>query len=206
MVKGKLITFEGVEGSGKTTQAKNLYRWLKENHVPVRMTREPGGTLLGESIRKMLLNIDNRIDNKSEAFLYLAARAQLVKEIIRPSLLSGENVVCDRFSDSFIAYQGYGRGLNLNLLKEMNEFSCLSITPDITFLLDIPVEKAFSRIDLKDRIEKEDLEFHRRVRKGFLELAEIERERFFILNGESKPEDLFEEVKNVVGERISFPA
>lgn len=204
--KGVFITFEGIEASGKSTQAKKLYRWLLENNINALLTRDPGGTRLGEEVRNILLKSDYHITPVSEAFLYAACRAQLTFELIRPALLRGEVVVSDRFSDSFIAYQGYGRGIELDQVIEMDRIATGGLKPDLTFLLDLPVEKAFQRIGEKDRMESEEISFHERVRSGFLKIAEKEKDRIIVLDALKPKEELFLEIKKAVEQIIVFPA
>lgn len=200
------ITFEGIEGSGKTTQAHLVYRWLNSFDLPVVLTREPGGTETGEKIRAILLDPAGKVSPLTEAFLYLAARSQLVKQVIKPATDSGRIVLCDRFSDSFLAYQGYGRGLDLELLIRLNEAATGGIEPDLTFLFDLPVDKAFSRLKEHDRMEREDREFHERVRKGFLQLAEAHPERIRIIDA-TRPEDaVFQQIKEELSRVLALPA
>ena len=179
-MKGKFIVFEGIDGSGKTTQINQLSRWLNstdlipENNQLI-ITREPGGTKLGQSIRSLLLNIsvEKSPDSITELLLYAADRAQHVNEIIRPSLNQGDWVLSDRFSGSTLAYQGYGRHLDLSLIKDLEIIATQGITPDITFLLDIPVKESIKRrMNIKnDRIEQEGKDFLSNVSLGFQELS-----------------------------------
>ncbi|MFH1037592.1 MAG: dTMP kinase [PVC group bacterium] len=189
MMKGTFITFEGGEGSGKSTQARLLAGYLKQAGRDVVATREPGGTEIGDEIRGILLNPElTEMGNVTELLLLAASRAQNVCERIRPALERGAVVICDRFIDSTLAYQGYGRKFDLKLLASLNRLATGGVTPDLTILLDLSPEiglarakaldKAGSKKGEGDRIEQEDIEFHRRLRKGFLELAEKEPERF----------------------------
>jgi len=194
----RLISFEGGDGSGKTTQLKLLDNYLASRGKLCLSTREPGGTTLGEMIRKILLEAGKvEIAYPTELFLYLADRAQHVHEVIRPALASGRLVLCDRFTDSTLAYQGYGRGVDLDMLRRLNQVASHGITPDVTFLLDCPVEVGLSRtaqrnMNLKsggsreDRFEQERADFHERVRRGFLELARAEPQRIYVLDA-SRP-------------------
>ncbi len=191
-MKGTFITFEGGEGSGKSTQARLLAAHLKQQGYEVLATREPGGTEIGDAIRSVLLNPEfSAMGNVTELLLLAASRAQNVFERIKPGLERGEVVICDRFIDSTLAYQGYGRDFDLKLLEALNRLATGGVTPDLTILLDLPVEvglgraKALDKLESGtgkgDRIEQEDIEFHRRLRKGFLELASREPDRFRIL-------------------------
>ncbi|MDP2729035.1 MAG: dTMP kinase [Dehalococcoidales bacterium] len=178
------ITFEGGEGSGKTLQARSLYTRLLKAAIPALLTHEPGGTALGRKLARWLKwSQDTGISPLTELLMFNASRAQLVKEVIKPNLEEGTVVICDRYADSTIAYQGYGRGLNLETVKTINQMAA-SIKPDLTLLLDIPVEQGFARKRDKrrDRFEQEDIAFHRRVRQGYLKLAAEEPERWLVIN------------------------
>jgi dTMP kinase len=167
-----LITLEGIEGSGKSTQLPLLCRYLRQMHYDVLHVREPGGTRTGETLRKILLsNRNHNMSDRCEMLLYMAARAQLMAEKIIPALDTGKIVVCDRFLDATVAYQGYGCGVNIRLIMEIGKFATQDISPDLTLLFDIDVRKALRRCKHKDRIEKRSLLYHERVRKGYLELA-----------------------------------
>lgn len=203
--QGLFITFEGIDGSGKTTQAQALHGHLQAEGIPSLLTLEPGGTTFGEMIRELLkrasvlrgvsrrLLLSERwgeVNARAELLLFEAARAQLVGEVLRPHLRRGEVVVCDRFIDSTMAYQGYGRGLGLNLIEQANLIATDGLRPDLTFLLDLAPEMALCRKGApgagkpsRDRIEREELSFHRRVREGYLKLAAAEPERFLVLDG-----------------------
>lgn len=178
---GLFITFEGVEGCGKSTQMALLKEHLDSGSQRVLAVREPGGTKTGELVRSILLNSgDEALDPRAELFLYEACRAQLVANVIRPALEEGATVICDRFTDSTIAYQGFGRGLDIEAIKGLNSLATGGLAPDVTILLDcdpaVGLERALGRIDAaggkerEDRFEKEALSFHGRVRAGFLEL------------------------------------
>jgi len=182
---GKLITFEGIEGSGKSTLASELYEYLKNKNYKVIFTREPGGGKLGEKIREILLSNEIEIPDYSELFLFLASRYEHTKNVIIPKLKSGYVVISDRYMDSTVAYQGYGRKINLKLLKKLNEVATLGIKPDLTFLIDLPEEISLNRLKDKilDRIESEEIEFYKRVRFGYIEIARNEPLRFIILDG-----------------------
>lgn len=186
MKKGLFISLEGIEGTGKTTQARLLYERLIHNGLEAILTNEPGGTPIGESIREILLKIDHKeMSYMTELLLYNAARAQHLYEKILPALKMGKVVITDRFSDSTIAYQGYGRGIDLNLLKTLDDIATGGIKPDITLLFDLDVETGLKRnkgINKIDRLELEDIEFHRRVREGYLKIAELEPGRIKIID------------------------
>ena len=172
-LKGLFITFEGFEGSGKSTQIKLLADFLRKNKHPVLVLREPGSTRFSEDIRKILLNRNNsQLSDKAELLLYLAARAQLVKEKLIPALKEKRIVLCDRFQDSTVAYQGFGLGLDIKIISRLGEFATQGISPHLTFLLDIPVEEGLKRTGkFKDRIEQRSLNYHRRVRQGYLKIS-----------------------------------
>lgn len=182
-MRGKFITFEGSEGCGKSTQSKLLYQYLKRKGLKVVYLREPGGTLIGEKIRKILLDSKNdSISPMAEMLLYMAARAQVVSEIIKPALKKRKIVICDRFLDSTLAYQGYGLGININLIKSLGNSVTQGIKPDLTILLDLPVKKGLKYRHLKkDRIEKRSLAYHIRVRNGYLKLAHSEPKRIKVV-------------------------
>ncbi len=184
--KGLFITVEGGDGSGKSTQAVLLARHLKKMGYPVRHTREPGGTPFAESLRDILLKPGGYVAPLAELFLYEAARAQHVAEVIRPTLDKGGVVVCERFCDATTAYQGWGRGLSVPLIERLNEMATASLKPDITFLLDVAPQDGLRRVarrgnGTKDRLERESTAFHERVRRGYLALAKREPKRFRVV-------------------------
>lgn len=184
-MKGKFITFEGSEGCGKSTQSEMLYRYLKSKGLNVVYLREPGGVKLSEKIRQILLNPENKISPEAETLLYMAARAQVVREIIQPALKAGKIVVCDRFLDSTIAYQGFGLGVDIAMIKSIGKFATLGIKPGLTIFLDLAVEKGLKhRCNCKDRIEQRSFKYHETVRKGYLELARLEPKRIKIVKVE----------------------
>ncbi len=172
-LKGKFITFEGPEGSGKSTQIKMLANYLKKKGFKVLCVREPGNTEIGEKIRKILLDPRNKEMSKyTEMLLYMAARAQLIKEVITPALKKRWMVLCDRFLDSTRAYQGFGMGADLNLINKLGEFICQGIESDLTILLDVDTKEGLRRAGrFKDRIERRPFSFHERVRRGYFKLA-----------------------------------
>lgn len=177
------ITFEGPEGCGKTTQTQILFRRLRENGHPVLLVREPGSTALGERLREILLHAtDVPLAPRAETLLFSASRAQFVDEVIRPRLEAGDVVICDRYADSTLAYQGYGRELNLDALRVIQDFATSGLTPDLTFLLDLPAEDGLRRkqqsallagLPAWDHFEAEELAFHHRVREGYRRMAAI---------------------------------
>jgi len=180
------ITFEGGEGSGKSVQAKALYRRLAQLAIPALLTHEPGGTSLGKKLSRYLKWAkDSDIQPLTELLLFNASRAQLVTEVIQPSLKSGIAVVCDRYVDSTTAYQGYGRGLDLEMVKAINDAAVQGLKPDLTILLDMPVEAGLARKRVKrqDRFEHEEIAFHQRVRDGYLKMAANDAERWLVIDG-----------------------
>ena len=195
------ITFEGGEGSGKSTQARSLFRRLVKEGVPAVLTREPGGTTLGKRLARYLKWGERSLSPTAELLLFDASRAQLVDEAIRPALDRGKWVVCDRYADSTIAYQGYGRGLGLVLVKAANNAATGGLTPDITFLLDMPAEMGLARKAgaRSDRFEQEEIAFHRRVREGYLKMAADEPKRWLVIDG-TKPKD---EIAGIIWEQVS---
>ena len=202
-MKGRFITFEGGEGCGKSTQVRRLKEALEAEGHEVLLTREPGGTRLSELIRGLLK--DEREDppcDRAELLLFLAARAQLVRNVIRPALDAGTWVVSDRFSDSTFAYQGYGRGLPLDVLRLANDFACEGLRPDLTVLLDVDTETSRARLGKReaatnttaDRIEQAGDAFHERLRQGFLEMAAQEPNRIVTIEASGTPDEVWEKV------------
>jgi len=203
MSVGKFITFEGGEGCGKSTQVQRLREALERHGVEVVLTREPGGTWLSEEIRRLIKDQDTDAPcDRSELLLFLAARAQLVKNVIRPALEAGKWVISDRFSDSTLAYQGYGRGLPLDILAAANDFACEGLEPDLTLLLDVTPETAQARRQGReaatnttaDRIERAGDDFHARLRRGFAELAKAHPERIVTIDANGTPDEVWEEI------------
>ena len=181
-MKGKFITFEGSEGCGKSTQSRKLCQYLKNNGYSVVYLREPGTTVISEKIREILLDPKNLIAPSCEMLLYMASRSQVVNEVIKPALSKGKIVICDRFFDSTVAYQGFGLGMDVDFIKILGKFVCDGIKPDLTLLLDLSVKKGLGyRKDSQDRIEKRPYAYHVRVRKGYLNLATLEPERIKIV-------------------------
>ncbi|MCD6253062.1 MAG: dTMP kinase [Thermotogae bacterium] len=194
--KGKFITFEGIDGCGKSTQVQMLADHLKSTGYEVVVVREPGGTQVGEAIRKILLSVELTPCIETELLLYLASRAQLSRQIILPALKEGKLVIADRYADSSTVYQGYVRGIGMEKVKELNAFATSGLVPDITFILDIPVEVAVERMKRKskDRLEREGERFLERAREGYIRLANGEPERFFVIDAQQNPEDTFREI------------
>lgn len=205
--RGFFITFEGPEGSGKTTQIQYLGNLLKEHKVPFRVTREPGGSKLSTQLRHWILNrLEYHLTPEAELFLFLADRAQHVKEVVEPALLKGKIVLCDRYTDSTLAYQGGGRGFDLSLLKTMNETASGGLEPDLTVLFDVPVEvglkRAKGRGKGRDRMEREKIEFHQRVRRVFLSLAQKEKKRILVVNADQPKENVSRELLQKLVNRL----
>jgi len=206
------ITFEGVEGSGKTTQIQRLKKYLTQKRIPCKVTREPGGCPIGEKVRKILLNPDHReMVPTSELLLYEAARAQHVQEVIEPFLKKGGIVLCDRFRDATLAYQGYGRKIDLKWIERLNHLSSQGIKPDVTFLLECPSEVGLKRAlqrnrtlkqENEERFEKEKIQFHRRVRKGYLAMAKKEPRRVKVIDSRQGEEKVFEKIRKIVDDLI----
>jgi dTMP kinase len=202
-MRGKLITLEGIDNSGKSTQAKRLYQHLKQLGRSTILIREPGGTEISEKVRKILLSSKNHcLAPEAELLLYQAARAQLVAEVIAPALWRGKIVVCDRFYDSTTAYQGYARELASNLIEKLNKFASSGIVPDLTILIDTPVEIALKRArkagKLQDRLESERLNFHKKVRNGYLAIAKGHPGRVKIIKGDQSIEKIWQKLKSTV--------
>ena len=197
---GTFITFEGIEGSGKSTQIRLLFEHLKG--------REPGGTVIGEKVRGILLDPSTRgLIPRAELFLYAAARVQHIEEVIQPALEEGKVVLCDRFMDATVAYQGSGREIPLNVVKVVNSLVAIELKPDLTILLDLPVEVGLRRARERNqadaasatsRFEEEDMAFHQRVREGYLELAAAERARFKIVPADQPVEKVAKQIQGIV--------
>jgi dTMP kinase len=206
--RGKFITFEGPEGSGKSTQIRLLDAHLRTGGMPTLLTREPGGTSTGEAIRRLLQHdsSDAEMAHRTEVLLFCASRAQIVDQVIRPALEQGTWVLCDRFTDSTLAYQGYGRGFPMEELRALNRFATGGLTPDLTLLLDIPVDESFRRIAARtaeiDRIERAERTFHERLRAGYLELAAAEPARFRVIASAGPSEQTTAEIWQTVRERF----
>ena len=181
------MTFEGIEGSGKTTQVELLCKYLQEKGYQVIRTREPGGTALGEALRKVLLQKDLHVLPLSELLIFMAVRSQHMEEVITPALARGAVVVCDRFVDATYAYQGYGRGVDLGIIATLNRLVTKGVTPNLTILLDCEVDVGLKRKLVHnprlDRFEQEEAAFHEQVKRGYLKLVEEDEKRFYVING-----------------------
>ena len=198
---GSLITFEGIDGSGKSTQIQMLEHEFNKLGVEYKTFREPGGTELSEKIRVILLDKENiELISTAESLLFAAARAQLTAEQIKPAIEKGEFVICDRFTDSTIAYQGYGRGLDIKQLEKINYIATAGLTPDITFILDISPEAAAVRMEVEasDRMEESGVDFFRRIRGGYRQIKDQNPNRYRLINGEQSPENVFKEIKEII--------
>lgn len=199
------ITFEGGEGSGKSVQAKTLYRRLSKLAVPAFLTHEPGGTSLGNKLGRWLKWTDDRdISPLTELLLFNASRTQLVTEVIRPNLENGITVICDRYTDSTTAYQGYGRGLDLETVKAINNVATRGLKPDLTVLLNVPVTVGLARKrgERHDRFEREEIAFHQRVRNGYLKLAAEDPERWLIIDATQSQEKIAQIIRLKVSELL----
>lgn len=206
--RGCFLTFEGIDGSGKTTQLRLLARALRRRGLPVVVTREPGGTALGERIRRLLLGRAGRgMDPATELLLMFAARAEHVARLIRPALARGRVVLCDRFTDASLAYQGYGRGLDLGFIRRLHRDACGSLEPDLTFVIDIHPRSSVRRARRRNaaarrdesRFERENLAFYQRVRRGYRTLARQEPRRVKLIPGEAPPGHIHRQVVALVG-------
>lgn len=195
--KGKLITFEGSEGSGKSTQIALIREYLNKYYKNVMLLREPGGVKISEDIRGMLLDVNNKdMCSECETLLYMAARAQLIEEVLKPELKKGTIILCDRFLDSTIAYQGYGNGVDIKTIKQIGKFATQGISPDLTLIFDIDAKKGLARINReKDRIELRKIDYHRKVQKGYLELAKQEPKRVKVVRVDKSKEEVFLDIK-----------
>ena len=203
-MNGKLITFEGIDGSGKSTQIKLLSEKLNKNNIDNIIIREPGGTFVSEKIRNILLDEKNQINKYTETLLFLSSRSQLVHEVIIPSLKKGIFVLCDRYIDSTVAYQGYARGINISKINALNDLAINSIYPDLTFILDVDVRVSLKRRAsmLKDRMEQVDNLFIEKVRNGYLEIAKENNSRYFVINCNNKDiESINLKLEKIINER-----
>lgn len=201
MMQGLFITFEGPDGCGKTTQMKLLAEYFKKKGKEVVLTREPGGKGLGEKVREILLNYDGEVSDRCESFLFLADRAQNIDIIVNPAVKEGKIVLCDRHIDSTVAYQGYGRGLNIDRINMLNNLATNGKKPDLTLVFDVDVETSMKRVGKeKDRMESAGIDFHNRVRKGYLELAKQEPKRIKVLDATKSIEEIHKDVINILAE------
>ena len=201
--RGIFITFEGTDGAGKTTQIERLTADLRQTGYDVCLTREPGGTPISEQIREMLLNPDHsEMAATTELLLYAASRAQHVSEVIKPALKAGKVVISSRFADATVVYQGYGRGLDLETINRLNRIATDGVTPDVTFVLDLPVEIGLQRVQDSrgglDRLEREKIEFHRRLREGYQTIARQEPQRLKIIDAQVSPEQVYAQIQEAI--------
>ena len=198
--KGLFITFEGIDGCGKTTQINLVNNYLKNKNYNTILTLEPGGSDIGKSLRQILLHHEGYVDDTCELLLYLADRAQHTQTVILENVNKGNIVLCDRYIDSTVAYQGYARGGDIEKINLLNNIATKSLKPDITFLFDIDIETAQTRVGKEnDRLEKESLEFHNKVKNGYLEIAK-QNKRIKVINSAQSIEDIFEQVKKYIDE------
>lgn len=199
MQKGLFITFEGCDGCGKTTQLELLAKYLQGKGYDVIVTREPGAKGLGEKLREILLNYDGEVSSNCESFLFLADRAQHIDTIVKPAIDAGKIVLCDRHIDSTAAYQGYGRGLDLEQINYLNNIATSGLKPDLTLLFDVDIETSMARVgNNKDRMENAGIEFQEKVRHGYLELAKKEPKRIKVFDSGKTIEQLHQEVLGTI--------
>jgi dTMP kinase len=211
MQRGRFITFEGIDGCGKTTQFHMLATWLRDQGREVIETVEPGGTGIGQQIRKILLNPENfDLRPRAELLLYFASRAQNVDQVIRPALDGGKVVLCDRFTDSTLVYQGCGRGLEASVVLELDQIACRGLKPDTTLLIDIDLATSLARAKRRNermgksesRIDDESSAFHERVRAGYVELARAEPERFRVIDGRAPIGEVAARIREALRDRV----
>ena len=203
--KGYFITFEGADGCGKTTQIELLDKFLKEKGLKTLLTLEPGATDLGKNLRQILLHYEKPVSDEAEMFMYLADRAQHAQMIIKPALEDKKIVLCDRYTDSTVAYQGYGREGNIEQINILNKIATKGLKSNLTLLFDVESEIAQSRLGkTKDRLESQGIDFHKKVRNGYLELAKQEPERIKVINANKTIEEVFSEVKKIIGELLNI--
>ena len=203
--KGYFITFEGIDGCGKTTQIELLDNWLKSLGEKTLLTLEPGGSDLGKNLRQILLHYEKPVAPAAETFLYLADRAQHVNNVIIPALNQGKIVLCDRYTDSTLAYQGYARGGDIEQITLLNNIATNNLKSDLTIVFDIDVQTAQTRLGkTKDRLEKENANFHTKVKNGYLELEKLYPERIKVINANKTIEEIFSDVKKIVGEFLNI--
>ena len=202
--RGYFITFEGADGCGKTTQSELVKKYLEEKGYDVIWTREPGSKGLGQKIRELLLHYDGDVAPMCEAFLFLADRAQNIEQNIKPAVTEGKIVICDRHTDSTIAYQGFGRGKDIQQLTYLNNLATDTMKPDITFVYDVSTDVALTRVGSeKDRMESAGIEFHKKVRQGYLEIAKNDPERVKVINANNSIDHVFEDTKKILDAVIS---
>lgn len=211
------ITLEGIEGSGKTTQVRHIVEFLQSKGHACVATREPGGTRIGKQIRALLLDPESSdMDPMTELLLYTADRAQHVKQLILPLLSAGKAVLCDRYYDATVVYQGYARGLDIGLIRGLHKLILKDLKPDITILLDLPPEEGLARAwkqinsgtrtDIESRFEKETLAFHEKVRSGYLELARLEPERFRVIDASKSESQVRKEILSILSSDLNLMA
>ena len=203
--KGCFITFEGADGCGKTTQIELLDKFLKEKGLKTLMTLEPGATDLGKNLRQILLHYEKPVSDEAEMFMYLADRAQHAQMIIKPALEDKKIVLCDRYTDSTVAYQGYGREGDIEQINILNKIATKGLKSDLTILFDVESEVAQSRLGkTKDRLESQGMEFHKKVRNGYLELAKQEPQRFKVIDANKSINEVWHDVKKIVEELLGL--
>ncbi len=202
--RGYFITFEGADGCGKTTQIGLVQEYFNKKNIETITTREPGGSELGVHLRKILLHYDKPVSNVAETFLYLADRAQHIEYKIKPALQDGKIVLCDRHTDSTLAYQGYGRNQDLEKIKYLNSIATMGILPDLTIVFDIETEIAQKRLNgEKDRLEAEGIEFHKKLRQGYLDIAKKEPKRVKIINANQSIDNVLADTIKVIEEFLN---
>ncbi|MBV6458598.1 MAG: Thymidylate kinase [Fimbriimonadaceae bacterium] len=199
---GFFVTFEGPEGAGKTTAMANVAELLRNQGQDVLMTREPGSGEIGQAIRRILLEAGH-VPPLCELFLFLADRSQHVELEIKPALARGQTVLCDRYADSTLVYQGYGRGLDLAVLRDLNHLATGGLLPNLTVLLDIDIAEGLARLALKDRLDREPIEFHEKVRQGFLAEASADPKRWLVTDASQQPERVAQEIAEEILRRYS---
>lgn len=203
MSKGLFITFEGADGCGKTTQLKKIDEYLRRKGYEVLISREPGAAGLGEKIREILLNYEGYVSDRCESFLFLADRAQHIDYVVNPAIEAGKIVLCDRHTDSSVAYQGYGRCQPIERIKQLNDIAVNGRVPDLTLIFDIDVKTSMSRVgNEKDRMESAGIDFFNRVREGYLEIAKQEPQRVKVLDATKSIDEIHEEVIKLVDSLI----
>lgn len=206
-MKARFITIEGCEGSGKTTILKMLCADLEKNNIKYFSTREPGGSKISEQIRNVILNVENtKMDYMTEALLYAASRRQHLEEVVKPAIDNGAVVICDRYLDSSLAYQGYARGLGIEEVYAINMYATSGFLPELTIYIDIPVEVGLERIANNNRdvnrLDLEKISFHSKVREGYLKISEMYSDRIVKIDGVGTPEEVYEKVRKVIFERL----
>lgn len=203
MENGLFITFEGADGCGKTTQLELLSKYLESKNYNILVTREPGAKGLGEKLREILLDYDGEVSDRCESFLFLADRAQHIDTIVEPALKNGKIVLCDRHTDSTVAYQGYGRGLDIAQINKLNTIATNGLKPDLTIVFDIDIETSMKRVGKeKDRMEKSGNEFFNKVRNGYLEISKKEPQRVKVIDSTKSIQEIHKQVINLVSDLL----